>query len=359
LLDSRRSSRSDSDLYAPFTPSLQLFLSRNSLRSLPRELWNLQTLTVLSLRNNALTEIPSAIANLRNLKELNVAGNRLRWLPWELLGLVASRGPLQRLTVLPNPFVQGTRFHGELAQRGHWRFPANPQKMEAVAAQLRLKVQLTNSPGLQEQFEWLLKLHEVYAERMREIGVSNREDNRFFPKIGVDYPLNLWKEDPVHIASTPVAFFAFDGRLERHSLPPPSTTPEDIRFLPSATHHTSTAAPQPVAHASRAPSLFELSIRTITSMPFSAPLSLLPLLPPDAPDSVVRALHTVDEAKQDNGKKCSVCRKGYVIHRTEWIEWWHCVPDSLVTGLDAIGVPFLRRGCGVRCSPYEGKLWDH
>lgn len=95
------------EAYSPLTPTLHLYLSRNMLRAIPGELFNLKYLTVLSLRNNKLTELPSAIANLENLVELNVGGNRLKWLPWEILKLVA--GQLRILNVYPNPLFEPPR----------------------------------------------------------------------------------------------------------------------------------------------------------------------------------------------------------------------------------------------------------
>ncbi|KAK7605710.1 hypothetical protein JOL62DRAFT_529400, partial [Phyllosticta paracitricarpa] len=119
------------DSYQSFTPSLQIFLSRNELRTVPMAVWNLENLTVLSLRNNKLTEISPAIANLKNLKELNLAGNKLRWLPWELLRLVAPNGELASLNVSPNRFLQGGKFSGTL------RFSDDHQQMLKNLCDLR------------------------------------------------------------------------------------------------------------------------------------------------------------------------------------------------------------------------------
>ena len=89
----------------PLTPSLKLFLGTNQLRSIPASIFDLQYLTVLSLRNNRLEVIPPAIGRLKHLQELNLMGNSLRYLPWEILQLVnggsstAAKGPLQKLYV--------------------------------------------------------------------------------------------------------------------------------------------------------------------------------------------------------------------------------------------------------------------
>lgn len=84
-----------------------MFLSGNSLTSVPSEFFDLESLSCLSVRRNLITQIPHAIGRLHNLKEFNVAGNQLRWLPWELVGLVA-RGTLQSLYAKPNPLITHT-----------------------------------------------------------------------------------------------------------------------------------------------------------------------------------------------------------------------------------------------------------
>ncbi|UKZ56767.1 hypothetical protein TrVGV298_010608 [Trichoderma virens] len=68
-------------------PELKLFLSLNRLTRLPSSLFDINHLTVLSLRGNQLTELPSAISKLRNLKQLNISQNRFRHLPAEFLDL--------------------------------------------------------------------------------------------------------------------------------------------------------------------------------------------------------------------------------------------------------------------------------
>ena len=98
---------------------LQLFLAGNQIRSLPRELFGLDKLTVLILREscfsyaswldlractalpgaNQLTHLPPEIAHLTNLRELNVSNNRLQYLPSEM-----STMTLHQLHLHPNPF---------------------------------------------------------------------------------------------------------------------------------------------------------------------------------------------------------------------------------------------------------------
>ncbi|KAL2812431.1 hypothetical protein BJX63DRAFT_396919, partial [Aspergillus granulosus] len=93
------------EVYSSLQPFLRLFLSGNALPSLTSELFELDSLRVLSLRNNKLTEIPPAIRKLTKLQELNLSVNRLHFLPWELLWLI-KKGDLKHLTVRPNPLLQ-------------------------------------------------------------------------------------------------------------------------------------------------------------------------------------------------------------------------------------------------------------
>ncbi|CAG8175577.1 unnamed protein product [Penicillium salamii] len=91
------------DVFTSLTPFLRLYLPNNSLETLPKDLFELEKLMVLSLRNNRLTEIPSSIGRLNNLRSLNLAVNQLEFLPWELLTLMRD-GHLVHLTVHPNKF---------------------------------------------------------------------------------------------------------------------------------------------------------------------------------------------------------------------------------------------------------------
>lgn len=95
----------DDDDYSPLTPSLQLFLSGNSLTELTGEVFELENLQVLSLRNNKLREIPSGICRLTQLQEINVSVNRLQHLPYEML-LLMQTASLRQIYVHPNPLLQ-------------------------------------------------------------------------------------------------------------------------------------------------------------------------------------------------------------------------------------------------------------
>jgi len=87
-------------------PKLKIFLASNSLTTLPEELFNLDRLTVLSLRGNKIHEVPPAIGRLHNLKELNLSQNGLQYLPYEILDLFSIDSRLQSFQIHPNLFYE-------------------------------------------------------------------------------------------------------------------------------------------------------------------------------------------------------------------------------------------------------------
>ncbi|KAG5514022.1 hypothetical protein PMAC_000644 [Pneumocystis sp. 'macacae'] len=92
----------DPEVEKPLTPHLKIFLSGNFIYKLPSGLFDLFTLTVLSLRNNKLVTIPPSIGRLVNLVELNLGQNKLAYFPSTLLLL----RKLQILSISPNPLKE-------------------------------------------------------------------------------------------------------------------------------------------------------------------------------------------------------------------------------------------------------------
>lgn len=76
------------DMGMPLEAELKIFTGNNRLSTLPSALFELQNLSILSVRNNKLTNIPWSIRNLRHLTSLNVSTNKLRHLPFEILELM-------------------------------------------------------------------------------------------------------------------------------------------------------------------------------------------------------------------------------------------------------------------------------
>ncbi|PVG04744.1 hypothetical protein CPB86DRAFT_746810 [Serendipita vermifera] len=84
----------------PGMTPVQLYLSGNSIKSLPVELFRVENLTVLALRKNRLKFIPPAIGALKNLTELIIGGNEIEYLPSEIEKL-----PLKQLGLHPNKWL--------------------------------------------------------------------------------------------------------------------------------------------------------------------------------------------------------------------------------------------------------------
>ena len=356
--------------YESLAPFLQLFLSSNALRTLPPELWNLQHLSVLSLRNNKLTELPPCITKLHNLVELNLAGNRLRWLPWELLRLVGPKGNLRRLNVHPNPLFEGVQFRGEKG------VPLGPlievKGMAATVGYLKEILNLSRQGSsifqqifsgddlaeqreeLEKQCAWMEKLSNLFQSRgekyIKDIySLSNVSRESHSPRDRLDTFITTYGDQPAFIASTPVTFFRFDGTLEPHSQISPTALPLDVRHLPASL--SGPAASPPSTSSMYAPSLLDLAIRVSTQHLSHA--QILSLLPPDTPSHILQVLDAAENIRKTNGsaqQDCSVCGRPFIIARTEWIEYWHCTPDTFCFATDDLFWPFLRRGCSWGCA---------
>ena len=97
--------------------ALQIYVGKNFISVLPKELFGLSNLVVLSLRefhgqnisckadyfsgDNQLTYLPPAIGRLKQLRTLNLSNNRLTFLPSEILHLA-----LTDLTLTSNRFIE-------------------------------------------------------------------------------------------------------------------------------------------------------------------------------------------------------------------------------------------------------------
>ncbi|KIH91619.1 leucine rich repeat domain containing protein [Sporothrix brasiliensis 5110] len=261
-------------------PKLKLFLSSNNLVRLPGALFQLQHLTVLSLRGNGLTELPPAIGQLRNLKSLNVSLNKLQSLPAELLPLIRTYGQGGRLTELlvhPNPYF-------------------SPEE-------------------------------EV-------------EDNNTLE--AVPRPARHVGDRPTRVARSPVHYMDSWGKtwssftLDPAALGACNLIPTEDMAIESVPPVESTTV---AAATSRVPTLVSLAMEACYRTP---QLPQLPdLLPPEAPPRLARQLGKALAVRDSGGSTCSVCshgqgqlatRRPMVAPMTAWLEWWEFgKPDVNVT----------------------------
>lgn len=111
-------------------------------------------------------------------------------------------------------------------------------------------------------------------------------------------------------------------------------------------------------------SLLEIATQECARSPFSG--ELRSLLPGDGPESVARLVDLATDVQAEGGRTCSVCRRSYIIPRTEWVEWWQLnwccdsfqLPaaheDDMPRTLPKDNyVPILRRGCSWACRPED------
>jgi hypothetical protein len=347
FLDSGNSPR-DYDFH-PLQPSLQLFLSGNSMRTLPSSMFNLHNISVLSLRNNDLSTLPPLIGKLQNLVELNIAGNRLESLPWELLSIIRSP-KIRTLTVLPNPLMQPFVYDEAFVALIGEQFTPDYLSGDISLRIKEIKGQLSDrkatqrqgnsvdvaSPREIEQLTWMLELYTRYLEHRRRDHEKTEDP---------DEDMN---HTPLFIASTPVTRFNIDGSLpmDLRQSAPPSHTPQCVGILPAIPGGAQAGAPG----GNRVPSLLELAAVSASTVP-QLPI-LHTLLPEDAPAPVVRALETACRAREEGGRTCSVCGRNYIIPRTQWVEYWHVPPKMGQRSCkEEMFWPFLRRGCSPGCVP--------
>ena len=309
-------------------PKLKLFLSTNNLMRLPGALFQLEHLTVLSLRGNGLTELPPAIGQLRNLKSLNVSLNKLQSLPAELLPLIRTfgkGGSLTELLVHPNPY-----------------FTPEVSLAEEQA-------EISDRPG-----------------QIRHVG-----------------------DAPTRVARSPVHYMDSWGKTcSQFTLDPAVLgacnliTTENVATAPRAPEATTAIASNSLP--SRVPTLVSLALEACYRTP---QLPQLPnLLPPEAPPRLGRQLSKALLLRDSGGSTCSVCAqhqahaRTMVTPMTAWLEWWEFgKPDINVTYSPSEPVlgdstqraplsrdkneievlPFMWRGCSWACIPRVEEVEEH
>ncbi|KKY24761.1 putative leucine rich repeat domain protein [Phaeomoniella chlamydospora] len=275
--------REDIDLsqeaYESLEPHLRIFLSNNILTSIPSELFNLSTLSVLSVRQNRLTEIPAAIGKLANLSELNVGGNQLEVLAWEILEMMEPhKGNLVKFCPFPNPF-----------RRFHEREMIHPASIRRRKGYIPGKVVRIRSPTGTESI----------AKQVAKSSVT------LFDRSGMTHRLPANMRAKTAVAGTADASNALLG-------------------------------------AARTQSLVELSLRATTKLPYFSDLareltaasttspaesghSLAP------PENLTRFLTLASNVVEAGGQHCPTCGKAFIIPRAEWIEWWDLLPQHITS----------------------------
>lgn len=280
-------------------PTLKIWLARNRLRIVPTEIFNLEHLSVLSLRNNEIRELPEAIRRLTVLKELNVAYNALQWLPYELLQLLSNAPQLKTLGLHPNPFIA-------------------PMDLPAAGLESRFKFQLGTN--------W-------------EAQFYHRSHVRFSGPCGRLLKGPSFSSEEVTSLHDSSSFQSLLSDAGADGIPQPP-------FGRSPTY---------------VPSLEEMCIKAWAKTPEATPGKYDSIMPTQRLTALLETAKATQQL-EGRLRRCTVCSKEYVTARTEWIEWWAIYspeeggPD--LSGTDGIyerfseaTVPLIRRGCSWRCLP--------
>jgi Leucine Rich repeats (2 copies) len=317
-------------VFTRLEPKLKIFLASNQLTTLPGELFNLDRLTVLSLRGNQLHELPPSVGNLSNLKELNLSQNGLRYLPYEILELFSDKSRLNSLHLHPNLFHEP-------------QFPTIEGDVKGEE-EVQYKIGLGNGTR-------------INLRRGAICAVSPDQRRRSWH--------TQWKI--TYQARTEVRFLNIHGYLVKGPNFPVNTRESESSHnkIPVADMDDSPEPPASENDLSRAPSLLEVALAACaktTQLPF-----LGNFLPEDGPPSLRGLLALATEKKESGGSRCALCSRTFIIPRTEWIEWWEIAKllDSNSTASAASPlrqmenerdvlesmVPLMRRGCSWLCVP--------
>ena len=154
----------------------------------------------------------------------------------------------------------------------------------------------------------------------------------------------LHAKGPALRARSTVAYFDAYGKVCRGSSPAPSRTQEHIHLAESLW------TPSDVT---RVPSLAELCLRSCQGSTILEDFALNPANEEDLPETIIPLLQEAWMTRDAGEKQCSVCKRSYIIPRTEWLEWW-----SHFTTYETMPKPFIRRGCTWACVPEQETLPD-
>ncbi|KAI0172893.1 hypothetical protein GGR52DRAFT_580523 [Hypoxylon sp. FL1284] len=343
---------------APKDTFTKLFLSNNPLLRAPGAVFNLQYLSVLSLRNTQITELPPSIGNLRNLETLNLSLTRLRYLPGELLDLLKYPSKLHTLTIHPNPFYRPDHIASSSTRDDEWDKSLKPRFykefvvcLNGTGTVLRHWLNRTDDHRLDRSrctsTEHLCPGWEVHALARSPLQYNDSRGaivSKFqLPQLRPSEPENSNAELPSDLV------------IETENMQSPPA-------LPRATRNTCATSPG----KSRVLSLFELALQACSRSGQLRELSSY--LPPNAPAHFTKLLDEIAARVEEHDNPagdlpCSVCGRRVMVPVAQWIEWWRIGrKDKGRTNLDLeirpvgssedeMAIPFLRRGCSLRCLP--------
>lgn len=317
-------------------PEIKVFLSNNLLRSFPVDLFNVEHLTVLSLRHNRLTTLPPSIGKLKNLNTLNIAQNSIRFLPAELLTLFQKGGKLQSFQFQPNPF---------------WA-PATTTSNNVGADEYETRT-FSPHPNPKIEYPW--------------IGLTTRLLSRT-PVQFIDSsqkPYTRFALPPIRGLSVPAT-----------RVPPLEIEPFSQLATPKVLHREVADDMSKVVNPKGAKSLFELALRACAQSGQADWIAAELRRDGEGecwPAHLADAVERVVEIERDGGVECAVCGRETSMPLVRWVEFRQIGRTQVVVdaaaaaggggggneecrfmGLGGVSegpVPFMRVGCSWSCVP--------
>jgi Leucine-rich repeat (LRR) protein len=365
--------------FCAFTPSLQLFLSSNAITRIPRELFDLERLTVLSLRGNLITSIPPGASRLQDLREFNFSGNVIEILPWDLLQLYEDDC---KIVALPNPLIR-PRLSEDDVKAAYAQPRVEPQfnplgadgpftdrQSQGLAdrvfrARFRARLQLHASPrvnpyhvdtlrlkllSLRVSSDQTLRTYEGVRAEFRKLGILDLLNEIELRMLLAEGRHKMQKRRIEYEDAAPLTFVVASTvrKLNISSTCPPLD--HDDSFVSFDTSQPSsdndfTTQPPPTTGPG-ALSLLELALQSVSKHLFPAQQAVLI---PDAPPRIQKALRSSLEGLENGHKTCSTCHRTFIIPWARWIEFWSVKPASSSQGLGHI-LPFERFACSQFCA---------
>lgn len=303
-------------------PELVLQLGYNGLKHLHPKLFQVESLTFLSLHHNCIKELPASISKLRNLRTLNLAHNKLAYLPHELQYLCAPNGKLERLDLAANPLLEKINTK---VFRQNFAEVRNVVQSEKLIKDILWPAFRTNK---QENLLWLLAWLESF---------SPNEPQAF---------KRVVKDKRVLIGSTPITYYNSSGRIVKGSPRPAQFSSNDYDVIvPTSqgmyySNSTSFFKPPP---SSKVPTLFTLALNRAVQEALPTELTSL-LNDIDIPLQIEASLEIAKDNLEKEHFPLRPCRCGkqFVVPQAEWIEFW-C--DSVIEI-----IPFRSVVCSWECA---------
>jgi hypothetical protein len=324
-----------------------------SIKRVPGEIFNLDNVTVLSLRSNSLVELPSAIGKLRRLVELNIANNHLHFLPYGILQIFSEPSELHSLTWHPNPFYEPDIPEADPYKAGE---PYPPDLRDGVLSRSGRPGAV--SSGLPETSpKWNMRYK--FRSEVRFMNIDGTlAKGPTFPGDESLFSTSARQRSSISLPYGP-------GRSNMIKIAPPGDVPEPPKVSSFLRDE----------RASKAPSLLEVALQVWSQS------SGLPDLrdwlgeePPERLACITEDAKVLKEMEADT-RKCTICQRQFVIPRTEWLEWWQISKAKKNKQLASAAsplrlmenrrdqvegmVPLIRRGCSWRCLPDKVPLDDY